>query len=140
MQIPLTLRGQTIGAITLRRKNDSREWTKRERMLAEKIAIQAALALDNSRLVNDAQESALRDQMIAQVSGHIRETLDIDSILKTAAVELRKAFGLLEAEVRLDPPAATQEGTPATSAVKTKQRSAGSNGQGKPNSDMQSRS
>jgi GAF domain-containing protein len=140
MQIPLTLRGQTIGAITLRRKNDSREWTKRERMLAEKIAIQAALALDNSRLVNDAQESALRDQMIAQVSGHIRETLDIDSILKTAAVELRKAFGLLEAEVRLDPSAETQESTPATSAVKTKQRSAGSNGQGKPNSDTQSRS
>ncbi len=132
MRIPLTLRGQTIGTIALRRKNSSKEWTKRERILVEKIAIQAALALDNSRLVNDAQESALRDQMIAQVSGHIRETLDMDSILKTAAVELRKAFGLLEAEVRLDPPSAPQENVPASPVEKTRQKSAGPNGHGEP--------
>ena len=132
MRIPLILHGQTIGVIALRRKNSSKEWTKRERILAEKIAVQAALALDNSRLVNDAQESALRDQMVAQVSGHLRETLDMDSILKTAAVELRKAFGLLEAEVRLDPPSTAHESIPALPTEKPKQKAAGSNGHGEP--------
>lgn len=130
LRVPIELRGQEIGVINLRRKETSPAWSNREHELAKEIAAQVALALDTSRLLEETQKSAARDQMIANVSSNIRETLDMDSILKTAAVELRKAFGLLEAEVRLDPPSTTQESTPATSAEKTTQKSAGSNGQG----------
>ena len=120
MRIPLMVHGQTIGAIALRRKNSSKEWTKRERELAKEIAVQVGLAVDANRLLEETRKGAARDQLVANVSNQIRETLDMDSIIQTAAVELRKAFGLMEAEVRLEAP----------SADKTKPKSAGSNGQG----------
>lgn len=99
LQVPLMLRGQSIGTIALRRKDGAVSWTERERELVEKLASQVALALDNSRLVEEAQKSAQRDQLIAMVSGRVRETLDVDSVVRTAAMELRRIFDLKEAEV-----------------------------------------
>lgn len=99
LKIPLLLRGKSIGSITLRRKEGSAGWSERERVLIEKIAEQAALALENSRLVEEAQRNAQRDQLIANISSRVRETLDVDSVVRTAAVELRRVFDLKEAEV-----------------------------------------
>lgn len=99
LRIPLVLHGQRIGIVKLKRKGEAAHWSERERILVEKIADQVALALENSRLVDEAQKSALRDQMIANVSTRVRETLDIESVVRTAATELRRAFDLKEAEV-----------------------------------------
>ncbi|MBL8089911.1 MAG: GAF domain-containing protein [Anaerolineales bacterium] len=97
--VPLVLYGQTIGTIKLKRKSNSPDWTEREKSLVEKIADQVSLALENSRLVEEAQKSAVRDQMIANISTRIRETLDIESVTRTAAAELQRVFDLKEAEV-----------------------------------------
>ncbi|MBI5839312.1 MAG: GAF domain-containing protein [Chloroflexi bacterium] len=101
LRVPLSLRGQTIGAITLRRKEGAAAWTERERALIGEIADQAALALDNSRLVEEAQRNAQRDQLIANISSRVRETLDVDTVVRTAAYELRRIFDLKEAEVSI---------------------------------------
>lgn len=97
--VPLVLYGQTIGNIKLKRKVNHADWTEREKALVAKIADQVTLALENSRLVEEAQKSAARDQMIANISTRIRETLDIDSVARTAAEELRRVFDLKEAEI-----------------------------------------
>lgn len=97
--VPLVLSGQRIGAIKLKRKGNAAAWSERERGLVEKIADQVALALENSRLVDEAQKSAMRDQMIANISTQIRETLDIEAVIRTAATELRRVFDLKEAEI-----------------------------------------
>jgi GAF domain-containing protein len=104
LRVPLILHGQNIGTIKLKRKGAITEWTERERVLVEKIADQVALALENSRLVDEAQKSALRDQMIANVSTRVRETLDVESVIRTAATELRKVFDLKEAEISIGSP------------------------------------
>lgn len=101
LKVPLTLHGQHIGAITLKRKGMAVGWSERERILVEKVANQVALALENSRLVDETQKRALRDQVIANISGRVRETLNIESVLQTAATELRKAFDLKEAEISI---------------------------------------
>jgi len=101
IRIPLLLNGQKIGAIKLLRKGNSAAWSERERNLIEKIAEQVSLALENSRLVDEAQKSALRDQMIANISSRVRETLDVDSVVRTAATELRRVFDLKEAEISI---------------------------------------
>ncbi|MCZ2126933.1 MAG: GAF domain-containing protein [Anaerolineales bacterium] len=100
LYVPVVLHEQTIGTIKLKkRKGDAEGWTERQRDLVEKISAQTALALENSRLVDEAQKSALRNQMIATFSSHVRETLDIDTVIQAAATELRKVFDLKEAEV-----------------------------------------
>ena len=106
LRVPLILYGQTIGTIKLKRKGGIAEWSDRERMLVEKIADQVALALENSRLVDEAQKGALRDQMIANISSRVRETLDIESVIRTATTELRRVFDLKEAEINIGSPQA----------------------------------
>ena len=101
LQMPLTLRGEIIGRITLQRKADSPGWSQGERTLVKKIAAQVALALDNSRLIEDVQKNAQRDQLLASVSSRLRETLDMESIMQSAAHEFVRALNLKEAEVRL---------------------------------------
>ena len=104
LHVPLILYGQNIGTIKLKRKGHATEWSERERSLVEKIADQVALALENSRLVDEAQKSALRDQMIANISSRVRETLDVESVVRTAATELRRVFDLKEAEISIGSP------------------------------------
>ncbi|KXK11919.1 MAG: hypothetical protein UZ14_CFX002002584 [Chloroflexi bacterium OLB14] len=70
-------------------------------MLVEKIADQISLALENSRLVEEAQKNATRDQMIANISTRIRETLDIKVVARAAAEEIRRVFDLKEAEIAI---------------------------------------
>ena len=106
LRVPLILYGQTIGTIKLKRKGGIAEWSDRERMLVEKIADQVALALENSRLVDEAQKGALRDQMIANISSRVRETLDVGSVIRTATTELRRVFDLKEAEINIGSPQA----------------------------------
>ncbi len=105
LNVPLLLQGQNIGSIKLRRKGSAApKWSDRERNLVEKIAEQVALALENSRLVDEAQRNAQRDQLIANISSRVRETLDVESVIRTAASELRKVFDLKEAEVSIGSP------------------------------------
>ena len=106
LRVPLILYGQNIGTIKLKRKGDAREWSDRERVLVAKIADQVALALENSRLVDEAQKNSLRDQMIANISTRVRETLDVESVIRTAATELRRVFDLKEAEISIGSPQA----------------------------------
>jgi GAF domain-containing protein len=98
-KIPLILHGEQIGAIKLNRKGIETGWSDKEMVLIEKIADQVALALENSRLVEEAQKSAQRDQMIANISSRVRETLDVDAVIRTAATEFRKVFDLKEVEI-----------------------------------------
>src|SRR5690606_3645974 len=56
--MPLVLHGQKIGSINLKRKSNEK-WSEHERALIEKVAEQVTLALENSRLVDEAQKSAL---------------------------------------------------------------------------------
>ena len=104
LYVPVTLHGQEIGRIKLKkRRGSANEWSDRERDLVEKISVQVALALENSRLVDEAQKNALRNQMIASFSTYVRETLDVDAVIRTAATELRKVFDLKEAEILIGP-------------------------------------
>jgi hypothetical protein len=52
-------------------------------------------------LVERTRERASRDQAISNVSARIRETFDLDIVLRTTAREIQKALNLQEAEVRL---------------------------------------
>jgi GAF domain-containing protein len=101
IHVPIILQGEKIGGIRLKRKGLSTQWSERERDLVGKIANQVALALENSRLVDEAQKNALRNQMIANFSSQVRETLDVESVVRSATMELRKVFDLKEAEIMI---------------------------------------
>jgi len=81
--IPLVLRGQEIGSIALQRK-DRAEWTEPDQDLVKKVAIQVALALDNSRLIEETRQHAVHEQTVNEISGRFNRSLDVDTLLQTA--------------------------------------------------------
>ena len=119
LEVPLILRGQKIGRILLRRKNEFDNWTSQEETVANELATQTALALENIRLVEHTRQRAEREQALAGIANRIRETLDLDMVLRTAAREIQSTMKLQEAEVRLvpqDKPGETKNAQPAATS------------------------
>jgi GAF domain-containing protein len=111
LQVPIELRGQRLGRLTLRRKTDSSPWQAEEKALAEEVVSQVALALENARLLEEMQRQAMDEQLIQQISSTMRQTLDLDTILQTAAVEIYQALGLHDVTIKLkDPQGSDAEG------------------------------
>jgi GAF domain-containing protein len=99
---PITLRGVVIGALGVHDEN-TRQWTEEEIVLIEAVAERVALAAENLRLLDETQRRAAREQLVGEVTGRVRETLDMETVLKVAAQELRQALGLPEVVIRLSP-------------------------------------
>ena len=114
LQASITLHDQKIGVIKIKRKEQN--WHPREQAMLEEIATQVGLALENARLLEETQARAHRDQMVAAVSTRMRATLDLETILQTAARELQRGFNLKEAEVRLGLPGPEKDATEKSEA------------------------
>jgi GAF domain-containing protein/HAMP domain-containing protein len=98
VQTPITLRGQTIGSISLARKDNAR-WSKFDEDLVNEVAYQVGLAVDNLRLLEDAQQRARQEQTIGELATRFSQALDIDSLLQTAARELGQMPDVSEVSV-----------------------------------------
>lgn len=91
---PLFVREQIIGELVV--ENDSGFWSKEEVSLIQAIAAQAAQALENARLLQETQQKALQEQLLGNFSNVVRESFDIDAILRTAIRELGDNLNLEE--------------------------------------------
>jgi len=98
LQVPLTLRDEIIGGINM---ISDIEWSPEQRGLVETIATQAALALENARLVEESQSSAAREHMLAEITGKLWSSTTIEGILQTAIRELGRALDASEATIEL---------------------------------------
>ncbi len=103
LAIPIKVRGHVIGVID-GRKPDGSEWASDEIALVQALAEQSALALESARLYQDTQRRAARERLLSEVAGRIRETLDMEAMLRTAAEEMRRALALEDLVVRLVKP------------------------------------
>lgn len=75
--VPLVARGRMLGLIVLGRKACS-SYSSTELVLLEELAHRAALALDNARLYQEAQEaSQLKDEFLTTLSHELRTPLHV---------------------------------------------------------------
>jgi GAF domain-containing protein len=101
--IPIKLRGQTIGVLDVRSKKGERQWKQDEITLLQAAAERAALALENARLVENAQRRAARERAIGDISAKIGAVSNLESILQTAVEELgRKIGGATEVSLEIN--------------------------------------
>ena len=84
---PITLRGQKIGNISISRKGDTK-WSKLDEGLLDEVAGQVGLAVDNIRLLEEATQRAKQEQTVGRLATRFGQSLDIDTLLRTAAREL----------------------------------------------------
>ena len=105
LAVPIKVRGTIIGVLNTHKSSEIGRWTPNEISLLETIAEQLGIALDSARLFAETQQSAEEERLIGEITARMRETLDIETVLKTATRELRKSLDLAEVEIQLTPAA-----------------------------------
>jgi GAF domain-containing protein len=108
---PLMLRGQMIGAVGFEQDDPAHQLSPEDRAVIEAVMSQVALALENARLLEEAQRRAGHEQLAGAITARIRASLDIDTVLKTAVEEMRQALGLPEVIIRLVSPSTSSGDT-----------------------------
>jgi GAF domain-containing protein/HAMP domain-containing protein len=112
LAMPIKVRGQVIGVIDAHKPDDVGEWTPEQTALLETLTDQLGAALESARLYQETQRRATRERLTGEVTARMRETLDVETVLKTAVQEVRRALGLPEVVVRLgaSPPSSRTTG------------------------------
>jgi len=93
LAVPVKLRGVPIGALGFHRPMETGEWRPEEIALTEAVAERAALALENVRLLEETQRRAARERLVSEVTTRMRETLDVETVLRTALQEFSRVAG-----------------------------------------------
>jgi len=99
MNIPLSLRDQIIGEVSI---VGDESWTEDDRAWVTAVARQAAFAIENARLLEESQQTALQERVVSEITGKIWTSTTIEGILQVAITELGRTLSANEAVIKLD--------------------------------------
>jgi len=97
--VPLINKGVVIGLIAMSTSTEQGFDRQQEELLTE-VSAQLAVAVENAKFYWQTQAQASREFLINQLTRSIRQSLDIDSILGTAVMELSKVMGISRCFIR----------------------------------------
>ena len=90
--VPLTVGGQKIGFLHADYASP-RTFSDAARRRLVSLAQQASVAVLNLRQLRETEARVRREQLIRRITGQIQEAPDVEGVLKTAVMELGRAFG-----------------------------------------------
>ena len=96
--IPIKLRGQTIGVVTLKLKEDDNTNTI---AVIESAAERLAAAMESARLYEEARLRADREQLITRVTTAISSSTGYEHILQTTVREIGSILGDTEVAIQI---------------------------------------
>ena len=92
LAVPIQLRGQTLGTLNLQFQGT--DIPQETQTLVEEAASRLALALENARLVQDAQRLAMRERQINVISAQVQQSTNLETLLQNTVRELGNALGM----------------------------------------------
>lgn len=99
--IPIKVRGQVIGVIDAQKPSGKREWTPEEIGIIDTLTGQLSVALESARLYSDIQERAIQERIVSNITTRMRETLNLETVIKTAVDEIYETLDLEHVTIRL---------------------------------------
>jgi len=102
LAVPVKVRGEVIGVIDFSKSAKGSAWTAEEIALTESLTEQLGTALESARLYQDTQRRAAREQLTGAIAARMRESLDMEAVLKTAAQEIGERLGLHDIAIQLE--------------------------------------
>jgi GAF domain-containing protein/HAMP domain-containing protein len=106
MEVPISIRSQSLGSFILRREPDQPEWTEEDLTLAIDAVAQILPALENAQLLEEIDQKATLERLVSQISANIQRSLDLDDVMRTSVQELGQAIGVSRIRFRLSEDAA----------------------------------
>jgi GAF domain-containing protein len=97
---PISLRDQTIGQLIL--ETGKPTCSNEDRAFIESVVTEAALALENARLLTETQRRANHDRLVADINRTVQASTDIETILSSAIRELGRKLQASEAIISLN--------------------------------------
>jgi GAF domain-containing protein len=107
--LPIVVRGQTIGSLDVGPK-EGEALDEEMQAVLEAVAERVALALDNTRLSQQAQRTAQAQQLINVFSEKLQRAPDVRAILRLVAVEVSRIMGAPRGFTQLETRGETEAG------------------------------
>lgn len=90
--VPLIVRGEIIGSLSLDMMHTSREFPPQEINLCQIVGDQIAVAVDYTRTLKAAKDSHQQSQILGEVSQVVSRSLDLDYVLPAILEQLEKVI------------------------------------------------
>jgi len=101
LAIPVKVRDEVVGVLHIRSAGATQRWREDDLALAQAIAERAGLALENARLLQEAQRRAVRERTISEIASRISASVNLRNILQTAVEELARVMPGAEVTVQI---------------------------------------
>lgn len=88
--VPLLRMGKLWGLLCVHQCDGPRSWAESEIEFVSQISEHLGVALQHNQLLEDARYQTEQQKALTSVINRIRESLDLDTIFKTTAIELRQ--------------------------------------------------
>ena len=91
--VPLNSREGVIGTLAISSRQEGHNFSSSDLSLLQTLADQATIAIERVRLLEATRQRARREQLLREITGRVRGSADIDTIMKTAVQEIGRALG-----------------------------------------------
>ncbi len=100
MALPLIVRGQVIGAMTVQSVGEA-AFSDEDIAVLQTMADQVAVAIENARLFEQAQVRAERERLVRTITNKVHQGADTEAIMRITLQELGQILGASQSIVRL---------------------------------------
>lgn len=90
---PIIIGGRVIGVMAALSYTTPGAFNDYDQELLSAIAAQAAVALENARLFEQAQARVRQEEILREVSTQVRASVEVDSVMRVAVQEMGRVFG-----------------------------------------------
>ncbi len=101
LMLPLVARDNVLGLVELYNENHVQHFSPAEIRLAQSLASQAAVAIENARLYQETRRQAKRLEALVEIGYHVSATLDLGTVLERIASHARELLAADDSDVYL---------------------------------------
>jgi PAS domain S-box-containing protein len=100
VSVPMDIAGDVVGVLGIYEDRDA-PLSAQDRDLLRSISVQVTEALERAQLFENAQSRAGRERAIRYITDRMQRAADLESLMRIAAEELKRALGASRAYVRM---------------------------------------
>lgn len=104
--VPVTAAGQVVAVVEVHLSDGQGGWTPERREMLDTLSSQLSQVLERARLYRDTQQTAMREQLLREISDEIGRASDMSSLMRITAEALNRRLGGSRVYVRLTSPEA----------------------------------